>query len=365
MLDLDWCRKRQDRLLAIINRHGLDAAILMNPKTVHYFTGSLVDTALPQAFAIDADGDSLLVTNRQPEQTAASEVVIYTAYTIQRLFSRASMHEELVSTLAGWYTGQSLGLEFDFATFGAGWELAEEPTDLTPDLQRIRRHKDPDELAAMRRTIAITEAAYAAIKPRLAPGMTEYQVYSIAAEAMTAEAQTSLHISGDFASGVRGIHGGGPPTGRRLERGDLYILDLFPLYQGYMADLCRTFVVGEATSLQRETWEHVAAGHEVLRSLIRPGARACEIYRALRQHLDAFGRFRGSFTHHAGHGLGMDGWEYPWLTPSSDQTLQEGEVIACEPGLYGEELRGGIRLEHNYLVTAEGPVALDSFSFDL
>jgi Xaa-Pro aminopeptidase len=61
----------------------------------------------------------------------------------------------------------------------------------------------------------------------------------------------------------------------------------------------------------------------------------------------------------------MDGWEQPWLNAGSDQTFVEGEVIACEPGLYSEALQGGIRLEHNYLVTADGPLAIDSFPMDL
>jgi Xaa-Pro aminopeptidase len=61
----------------------------------------------------------------------------------------------------------------------------------------------------------------------------------------------------------------------------------------------------------------------------------------------------------------LDGWEQPWINAGSDQVFVEGEVVACEPGLYSPTLSGGIRLEHNYLVTAEGPVALDEFPMDL
>jgi Xaa-Pro aminopeptidase/Xaa-Pro dipeptidase len=61
----------------------------------------------------------------------------------------------------------------------------------------------------------------------------------------------------------------------------------------------------------------------------------------------------------------MDAWEFPWLTPGSDQVIQEGEVISCEPGLYAKALEGGIRLEHNYLVGKEGVSPLDTFALDL
>ena len=63
--------------------------------------------------------------------------------------------------------------------------------------------------------------------------------------------------------------------------------------------------------------------------------------------------------------MGMEGWEQPWLNKGTDQVFVEGEVIACEPGLYAKALSGGIRLEHNYLVTADGPRALDTFPMDL
>jgi Xaa-Pro aminopeptidase len=61
----------------------------------------------------------------------------------------------------------------------------------------------------------------------------------------------------------------------------------------------------------------------------------------------------------------MDAWEYPWLTPGSSQEVREGDVIACEPGLYCEKLGGGFRLEHNYLIGKDGATPLDNFPLDL
>jgi Xaa-Pro aminopeptidase len=133
-----------------------------------------------------------------------------------------------------------------------------------------------------------------------------------------------------------------------------------------MCDLCRTFVVGGvATDEQASAWEHVLAAHDVAKRRIRPGASTRQAYEDIRAFLDEHSGTEGSFKHHAGHGVGADGWEQPWLNAGSDQVFVEGEVIACEPGLYAPKLRGGIRLEHNYLVTANGPEPLDSFSMDL
>jgi Xaa-Pro dipeptidase len=195
--------------------------------------------------------------------------------------------------------------------------------------------------------------------------MTEYQAFSIMSEALVHRAETSVTLLGDFACGVRSITQGGPPTARKLQSGDLFILDIYPAYNGYVCDLCRTFVIGQPSQLQQDTWAHVMQGHSLAERLLRPGAKASQVYEELRAHLEAFEPARGSFKHHAGHGLGLNAWEYPWLTPGSDHVIQEGEVIAFEPGLYSEEMQGGIRLEHNYLVTRNGVVALDSFPMEL
>jgi Xaa-Pro aminopeptidase len=223
----------------------------------------------------------------------------------------------------------------------------------------MRRRKDPDEIEAMRAVVRLTEAGYAAAKARLEPGMTEYQMFSTIQEAINSAARTSVELRGDFACGTRAIRGGGPPTDRRVEPGDLYILDLFPVFEGYTCDLCRTFCAGTPTDEQQKIWSRVLNAHDIANELIRPGASTRAVYRALREHLDE------SFWHHAGHGVGMEGWEQPWLNAGSPQTFVEGEVIACEPGMYDEQLRGGIRLEHNYLVTKSGPVALDTFAMEL
>lgn len=365
MLNLLHCRERQARLLRLMREHRLDVVVLSNPKTVYYFSGVLVDPALPHALVVRTSGESLLVTNARPEQGAVDELAFYTGYTLERPFSRSTMHQELVAAVAKRIRRAGpAAMEYDYAGHALG--AAVEPVaDVTPHIQRLRRRKDPDELDAIREAIRIAEAAYAAVKPRLVPGMTEVDAYNIIAEAMTKAAGTSVAVRGDFAAGVRGIDGGGPPTGRVLEEGDLYILDLFPAHEGYVCDLCRTFVVGKPSGEQVEVWEKVLDAQAKACQTMRAGAAAREVYRVVRESLEGFSRFRGSFTHHAGHGLGMDGWEQPWLIPGSDQTLVEGEVIACEPGLYGKELRGGVRLEHNYLVGKDGVTALDGFPMEL
>ncbi len=380
MLKRENCRERQARLLKICENEQLDLVVLTHPKTVYYFSGVLVGDAAPNAFLMNASGKSVLVTQapvgRPPEtpRSAADETDLYVFHSMEHdniatrwTTEAAALVRAAAARLSP--SGGAVGLEFDSANYAIGAALSEtangQPVNLTPALDQMRRQKDPDEIECMRRCVALVEAGLGAIKARLEPGMTEYRAYSIYYEAMVAKAETSVVLAGDFACGKRSIRGGGPPTDRRVHLGDLYIFDTFPLYQGYMCDFTRTFVVGRPTQIQQDAWAHVMEAHEIARRTIAPGVPAKEVYHALKTHLDKFEPAKDSFWHHAGHGVGMNGWELPWLTPGSDDIVQNREVLACEPGLYADAMQGGIRLEHNYLVTPEGVTALDHFPMDL
>ena len=365
MLILDYCRERQQRLLRHMERERLDLVLLANPKTIYYFSGVLTDPSLPQLFTITASGKSLLITNREPKQAAVDSVNRYTGYTIERPFNHTSMAIEAVALVRQILVAGTIGLEYDAVAAVVSDICGPKKTNITPAIDELRRIKDPDELDSIRDAIRLTEAGYAAVRGRLEPGMTEYQVYSMFHEALVRHAETSVDLRGDFACGTRAIRGGGPPTARRLAEGDLYILDIFPFFHGYHCDLTRTFVVGRPSPLQQEAWELVRQAHELTARVIRPGLTGREIYREVRAHLDGFAPTCGSFWHHLGHGFGMNGWEFPWLTPGSDHVIQEGETLAVEPAVYGECLNGGIRLEHDYLVSKDGITALDQFPLDL
>ncbi len=345
--------------------HRLDLVVLTNPKTIYYFAGALTDPMVPQLFTMSASGKTLLITNQQPQQAAADRVDLYTGYTIERPFNRTTMTVEAVALVRQIMLAGSVGLEYDFAPVAISDVCGPKKVNITPAIDELRRIKDPDELDSIRDTIHLTEAGYAAVRGRLEPGMTEFEVYSMFHAALVRHAQTSVDLRGDFACGTRAIRGGGPPTARQLAAGDLYILDIFPFYNGYHCDLTRTFAVGSPSDLQKEAWEVVRRGHDLAVKLIRPGVSGRGIYYEIRAHLEKFTPTCGSFWHHLGHGFGMNGWEFPWLTPGSDHLVQEGEVLAIEPGLYGECLNGGIRLEHNYLVGKDTVTALDEFPLDL
>ncbi len=383
MLKLENCRERQKRLLEKMEAASLGLAVLTNPKTIYYFSGALLDPTLPHALLVDAAGKSLLVTHGpagqppEPPKSAADDAELYVFHCIERDVNPTTWHADVAGLvqsavrrmLPGGGGSGDVGLEFEFLSLAVAEAIREASgkpgINLTPALDDMRRQKDPDEIECIRRCVELVEAGLGALKSRLAPGMTEYKAYSIYYEAMVAKAETSVALNGDFACGLRAIRGGGPPTNRRLQFGDLYIIDTFPSFEGYMCDFTRTFVVGRPTQLQQDAWGHVMEAHAIAHRMIHPGVKTSDVYHALKKHLDKFEHAKDSFWHHAGHGVGMSGWELPWLTPGSDDVIRDCEVLACEPGLYDKSLQGGIRLEHDYLVTTEGVTTLDHFPMEL
>jgi Xaa-Pro aminopeptidase len=157
-------------------------------------------------------------------------------------------------------------------------------------------------------------------------------------------------LGNDFACGA----GGGPPrAGRAAKAGELYILDVGPCYRGYFADACRTIAVDrKPTDAQMGAYEAIAGALAIVERLAKPGVRCRDIYDAVVEHLKNHPGAR--FPHHLGHGIGLQPHEYPHLNPRWDDVLEDGDCFAAEPGLYADELAGGIRIENDYLVTKDG-----------
>lgn len=225
--------------------------------------------------------------------------------------------------------------------------------DCEPLLRRCREIKDNDELDAIGRGIRTAEAVHAASREILRPGWTELEYYAALLERALPAARAPFVMMCDVASGPRAAAGGGAPTLRQIGEGDLVILDIFPYVEGYRGDITNTLVAGgRPTPEQQGLFDLVLQALLEAERLVRPGTPVREIY-SLIDRLFRNPPGGGGLVHHAGHGIGLGHPESPELVPGSDRTLEAGMVITLEPGLYGRS-SGGVRLEHDYLVTETG-----------
>lgn len=369
-LDLDYCRRRQQRVILQLEALDADRAILIRPEHVQYLTGFRPHRLMTAAVALERDGRCVLVApNCEPEHHAADEVVIFEAqwHATLRQDQAEAASEALAEALADRPAPDRVAMEAScFGPFFCIGELVgddAELVDLEPELRSLRRCKDPDELAMLRRAIGCTEAMYARAREVIQPGIRELDVFNqLHAAAVEIAREPLTDLGNDFRCGAPG----GLPRDRAAKEGELYILDLGPAYRGYYADVCRTFAVNRSpTDAQQRAWRHVVAVLDMVAETVRPGVRCRDVFRRAQEMLDAYQP--GAFSHHLGHGVGLFPHEAPHLNPSEgwDDTFEYGDVFTAEPGLYAPELRAGIRLEEDYLVTSDGVERLTRFPLQL
>jgi Xaa-Pro aminopeptidase len=365
LLDLDACRMRQHRLRAWMAAERVDVAILVAAEQVQYFTGHRWDGRFAPLAAIRADGPALLVCPDKPvEQAAATEVRTYEAKWRSTL--RNDQRQAAAQVLGDWLCGTGsidrAAVEFSACPPHVGGLLGDARiVDLEPEVLRMRRRKDPDELALLRRAIAATGAMYETARGIVRPGADELEVFSALQAAAVASCGEMLTGTGnDYACGARG----GPPRNRPCAAGDLFILDLGPAYRGYFADTSRTLAVdGRPTDAQLRACERVCAALALVERIARPGVRCRDIYAEVQAWLAE--AVVGSWSSHLGHGIGLSVHETPHLNPHWDDVLEAGDVIAVEPALYDPALRIGMRIENDYLVTDSGLELLSPFPLGL
>lgn len=366
-LDPALCRKRQQRLGAVLAERDLQRAVLVQPEHVQYLTGFRAPhILLKSAVSIDADGHCTLATpNSVPDDVAADDIVTFEAQWHATL--RQEQPRETASVLAAALKGRPVEgrIGVEFSTCGPHFDQVvgeqAELVDLESDLWQLRRNKDPDELAMIGRAIDCTEAMYQRAREIIEPGITELEVFNqLHAAAVEIAGEPLTAIGNDYQANSPG----GPPRPRPAGAGELFVLDLGPAYRGYFADNCRTIAVdGQPTDQQLQAWQKIVDTLDMVEQTVKPGVRCQELFQSAQEMLDEYRP--GAFFHHLGHAFGLFPHEGPHLNPNWDDSFQEGDVFTAEPGLYGSELKAGIRLEQNYRVTADGIQRLTSHPLPL
>lgn len=149
---------------------------------------------------------------------------------------------------------------------------------------------------------------------------------------------------------------GGAPSGKKIEKHDLVMIDIFPKFRGYWSDTTRTIPVTDFTQKQRDIHKIVVKALSAGIEAIRPGIRASDLDRAVRDVITGEG-YGDNFGHHAGHGIGLTHFEEPMIVPYNEIELKEGMVLTVEPGIYVPG-RGGVRIEEVVLITKDGKEVL-------
>jgi Xaa-Pro dipeptidase len=222
----------------------------------------------------------------------------------------------------------------------------------TPVTAGCRMIKSPHEIELMRLASQVTIAVYEAVYRSLREGMTQHDVGNLIATAydrMGFPGDASIMVGESSAS----PHGSRTP--QVIREGTIIMIDDGCTVEGYQSDITRTFVLGKASDKMKSVFDIVHRAQSAAVAAARPGAECGSIDAAARKVITDSGYGPGYkyFTHRLGHGLGMDGHEWPYLVLGNATKLQAGMTTSNEPGIYIEG-EFGIRLEDDMHITENG-----------
>lgn len=236
--------------------------------------------------------------------------------------------------------------------------------DASAELSAWRISKDADEAGKIHKAVQIAQTALEYTLPSIHIGVAERDIATELCLQLI-QAGSDLHLAFEpiVSGGPNAANPHAEPSDRKLEPGDLMVIDWGAVYQGYVSDLTRTFAIGKVDPEFEKIVEITVRANEAGRKVSRAGIPAGDVDRAARSVIRDAG-YADFFTHRTGHGIGLEGHEQPYIFAENDLILQPGMVFTVEPGIYLPR-RNGVRIEDNVLITAEGAETLSNLPREL
>jgi Xaa-Pro dipeptidase len=351
-------QSRLDKLNASLQNSGLDAVILNPGPTLTHLTGlhfHLMERPVVLLFAKDQEPAIVLPELELQKVVSLPYKLQVFAYPEnpsewEAVFRKATQSLKLDGKQIGVEPRQLRLLEFRYVKAGA--PEADYP-DASEVLSSLRLRKDSAEVEAMRRAVQIAQGALEATIPLIKIGMTEKELSSeLVVQLLKQGSEPEMPFAPIVSGGPNSANPHASPTGRRLQAGDLLVVDWGATYDGYISDLTRTFAVGQVDEEYQRIHEIVQAANAAGRATAQPGVPCANVDKAARDVIEKSG-YGAYFTHRTGHGIGMEGHEEPYMRGDNMQLLEPGMAFTVEPGIYLPD-RNGVRIEDNVVITETG-----------
>jgi Xaa-Pro aminopeptidase len=356
--------RRPQRLAALVDvltGAHLDGLLLTSLPNIRYLTGFSGSSAL---VFVSTRGEVLLVTDFRYKTQAAAEVGDLARVTVEAQSLWTGLWQQLPQLgqveIVGFESPHMLHRDFErLLDQGARWQWRP-----TADLvEGLRERKDADEVAFIARAAAVATEALERTLAEVRAGLSELQVAGLL-ERNLREAGSERHpFPVIVASGERAALPHARSSARRIEPGELLLLDFGAEVSGYCADVTRTVVVGRATDEQRAVYDVVRGANAAAAAAVRVGMRGRDADALARSYIEQRGHGE-LFGHGLGHGLGLEVHEAPRLSRTNDAPLVAGAVVTIEPGVYRPGW-GGVRIEDDVHLAPGGPEILTHFTRDL
>ena len=354
------------RLRKRVATEGLDGIIAVSPENVTYVSGFVVPSQSLMRWRhaiciVTADGRISMVAIDMEANTVKAHAGI-DDLRFYREFTEDPM-DKLAETLKDLKLDRGkLGIEMEFLP-------AKDFTALQKNLPAVqwvagdtifnqaRQVKTPKELELLRSLSKLTDKAIGDTLRQAEVGMSEMDLAGLLLSALFAGGAENYKLM-IIASGERSQFPNVGPTERKLQAGDLIRMEIFGQKNGYLAGVCRTAVVGQATAEQERIWGNLIECKYLVMDLIKPGARCREIYQ---RFLKKFSELELEPISFVAHGIGLYLHEEPYMGRYGDEIVEAGMVGAFEPLVYVPG-RFGLQNKDMFCVTAAGCELLSDYT---
>ena len=348
---------RVQNLRSLMAEKGLDSFVLIvneraNSESCYYISGFRGSSAA----LIISMNEAILITDGRYQTQAKSQ----TPYKIV-IQSELSLPEYIAKAItdSGYVRTGFEAEKISHATFTKHFAPAKTQwLDASDFIPTLRRTKDSHEIALIRKAAQIGRDAYGNTLKHVHAGMTEVEFDSLLMTEIKRLGAEKGWAHDDFivASGERSAMCHAPATMKAFAAGETVTVDYGAMYQGYMSDITRNFALGQPDSKALEINAILLKAHKAAAESLRPGISGQKVDAIARKVISDSG-YGENFVHGLGHGLGLEVHEAPRLSKTSKDTLQVGDVVTVEPGIYIEGW-GGLRIEDDYLIIEDGAECL-------
>ena len=352
--------RRLSALVAGLTAAHLDGLLVSSLPNIRYLTGFSGSSALLFVSVRDAIviTDFRYQTQIREEVGSLARIVVESASLWAGLWQQLGQQGHL--EVIGFESAHVLHRDFQrLLEAGARWQWR--PT--LDVVETLRERKDAEEVALIEAAGGIATRALTRTLQQVRAGMTELEVAGVLEKALRDEGSEGFPFPSIVASGPRSALPHARSSIRRIETGDLLLLDFGAETGGYCADITRTVVVGRAGAEQRQVYDIVRGAQESAARGVRAGMTGKDADAIARDYIAERG-YGELFGHSLGHGLGLEVHEAPRLAKTSEGALAEGAVVTIEPGIYRPGW-GGVRIEDDVLLDAVGARILTQFTREL
>ena len=338
---------RITKLIEFLREAGLTGAVIRSNANIYYFTGYRGSGLL----LIPLDGLPMLYVSplyyELAEESAHGGIQVIKLEPGSRIENVLDGLPDSVKARLGY---DSLSAE-EYLKISE--RLGGSMTSISDKIWKLRMVKEESELEKIRKACEISSKCMELASEIISAGVTEAEVKAEILKEMITLGGEKPAFDVIVASGPNSSKPHGSPGDRVIEPGDVVVVDLGAVYEGYCSDITRTFYVGsKPESDVARVYETVEKAKHEAEKATRIGVKASELYRKAYETLSSAG-YGEYFLHGLGHGVGIEIHEPPSLKPDSDDVLSDGMVITIEPGVYLPR-RFGVRIEDSLLVTRDG-----------